>query len=305
MKIATKQMITILLFLSLLLPLEAQTPDLRIEKEITPEYIVYLTGKEAEYLNQVTSPLAGDDTPTMKAHMGLAILQAAWTHINGDTLVNDLEYLFDDVGLNTENMLYQSFEDILPLFFADNPNDFVLNLTDFFNSGTYSAYRDSMNDWLENIGSDVDEIGSSIEWFVEKTDPLAEMFGDHWDTVAEGTADFEYSVQLAGTKYENDLFIFSREFFNRLDRISLLGENMAETLGSGFTQIIDSVNFNSSDIDPGVAVARSGLDSLYNLLDSIQVLLWNQPFAPFEFDLAGIDSLQDKIVEFDTLLAGK
>jgi len=68
MKIATKQMITILLFLSLLLPLEAQTPDLRIEKEITPEYIVYLTGKEAEYLNQVTSPLAGDDTPTMKAH---------------------------------------------------------------------------------------------------------------------------------------------------------------------------------------------------------------------------------------------
>jgi len=305
MNIAIRKIVITLLFLTLLLPLGAQTPDLRIEKEITPEYIVYLAGKEAEYLNQVASPLAGDDAPTMKAHMGLAILQAAWTHVNGDTLVNDLEYLFDDVGLNTENMLYQSFEDILPLFFADNPNDFVLNLTDFFNSGTYSAYRDSINDWLENIGSDVDEIGSSIDWFVEKTDPLAEMFGDHWDAVADGTADFEYSVQLAGTKYENDLFIFSREFFNRLDRISLLGENMAETLEGGFTQIIDSVNVNSSDIDPGVAVARSGLDLLYNLLDSIQVLLWNQPFAPFEFDLAGIDSLQDKIVEFDTLLAGK
>ncbi|MBN2600915.1 MAG: T9SS type A sorting domain-containing protein [Candidatus Marinimicrobia bacterium] len=305
MKIATRKILITLLFLTLLLPLGAQTPDLRIEKEITPEYIVYLAGKEAEYLIQVSPLLAGDDTPTMKAHMGLAILQAAWTHVNGDTLVNDLEYLFDDVGVNTENIFYQSYEDILPLFFVDNPNDFVLNLTDFFNSGTYPAYRDSVNDWLENIGSDIDEIGSSIDWFGKKTDPLAEMFGEHWNAVAEGTADFEYSVQLAGTKYENTLFIFSREFFNRLDRINLLGENMAETLGNGFARIIDSVNVNSSDIDPGVAVTRSGLDSLYNLLDSVQVLLWNQPFAPFEFDLAGIDSLQEMIVEFDTLLAGK
>ena len=302
MKNATKTIIALLLFLTLFLSLGAQTPDLKIEKEITPDYIDYLDSMEAVYQNQLPG---ADDTPTMKAHMGLAILQAAWTHVNGDTLVNNLEYLLEDVGMNMENVLFQSFEDILPLFFADNPNDFVLNLTGFFESGTYPAYRDSINDWMENIGTDIDEIGFAVAWFAEKTDPLAEMFGDHWDAVAEGTADFEYSIQLAGTEYEDTLFIFSREFFNRLDRIDMLGESMAETLDSGFVWILDSLNQNSSDIEPGVTVVHAGLDSLCNLLDTIQVLLWCQPFAPFEFDLAGIDSLQEIVIEFDTLMAGK
>ena len=305
MKNTAKNALNLLVILSFFLPLKTEAADLRLEKEITPDYIAYLGQKEAEYLLQVNSPLAGDDTPTMKAFMGLAILQAAWTHVNGDTLTNDLNYLFDDIGENTGEILYQTIIDIFPVFFAENPNDFVLNLTDFFESGTYPAYRDSINDWLINIGYDLDDIGYSIDWFVQKTDPLAEMFGNHWDAVAEGSADFQFSVQLGGTEYEDTLFIFSREFFNRLDNINMLSEAMATTLDSGFAQIIDSVNVNSDDIQPGVLVVQAGLDSLSQFLDSIQVLLWSQPFAPFEFDLAGIDSLQNFVAEFDTLMGGK
>ncbi|MBU0711027.1 hypothetical protein KJ762_03885, partial [bacterium] len=280
MKNATRTIVVLLLFLTLFPPLEAQTPDLVLHKEISPEYILYLAGKEAAYQAQVLSPLAGDDTPTMKAHMGLAILQLAWTHVNGDTLVNDLEYLFDDIDENAADILFQTLNDIVPILDAENPNEFVLNLTDFFESGIYEAYRDSMDTWLMNISSDFEDVGGALDHFGNRVDPLFEMFGDHWDAVAEGTADFEFFVQLMETEYEDTLFIFSREFFDRLDRIGMLGENMAETLESGFTQMFDSLNQNSANIDPGIAVIRNGLDSLYALVDSVQILLWNQPFAP-------------------------
>ncbi|MCK4640499.1 MAG: T9SS type A sorting domain-containing protein, partial [Candidatus Marinimicrobia bacterium] len=48
-----------------------------------------------------------------------------------------------------------------------------------------------------------------------------------------------------------------------------------------------------------------GLDDLDELIDTIQVFLSDQPFAPFEFDLSGMDSLQTIIAEVDTLLGGK
>ncbi|HDP67072.1 MAG TPA: T9SS type A sorting domain-containing protein, partial [Candidatus Marinimicrobia bacterium] len=270
--------------------------------DISPAYIAYLDSMENEYLALLPG---ADDTQTMKAHMGLAVLQAAWTHINGDTLINDLDYLFNDLRANSANILIQSLIDILPLFLAENPNDFVTQLTEFFESGTYPAYRDSIQQWLENISSDKYEMESALEWFFAKTDPIAEMFGDNWDAVADGTADFEYSVQLAGTEYEDTLFVFSRALFDRLERISQLGENMGAALDSGVTQVIDSLNANSADIEPGVIVMREGLDSLYSLLDSVQVLLWNQPFAPLELDLALIDSLQGLVEEFDSIMAGK
>jgi len=123
--------------------------------------------------------------------------------------------------------------------------------------------------------------------------------------VFDSTADFEFNVQVMGSQYEDTLFVFSRTFFDRQKMIASLGENMAITLDSGFTQILDSLNNNSPAIDPGVIVTRQGLDSLSTLIDSVQVLLWNQPFAPFEFKLVWMDSLQKGIAEIDTLLGGK
>jgi hypothetical protein len=280
----------------------AQSPDLVLQTEISAQYVAYLDSMETEYRNVLPG---GDDTPTMKAHMGLAILQAAQTHVNGDTLFQDLDYLLSEVDDNYTAIISQTVDDIIPLFDADNPNDFVVNLIGFFESGTYPAYRDSIDKWLTENSELYDDIDYTINYFGDKTEPLINAFGEHWDAVAGGTADFEYSVQLMGSQYEDTLFIFSRTFFDRLDMITALGETMAETLDSGFTQILDSLNNNSADIDPGVIVVQAGLDSLNNLIDSIQVLLWSQPFAPLEFELAWMDSLQQGVAEFDTLLSGK
>ncbi|MCD6204620.1 MAG: hypothetical protein J7L22_03050 [Candidatus Marinimicrobia bacterium] len=84
-----------LIILSLTFSQSTKAADIRLEKDITKDYITYLGQKEAEYLLVVNSPIAGDDTPTMKAYMGLAILQAAWMHVNGDTLVTDLDEYFN------------------------------------------------------------------------------------------------------------------------------------------------------------------------------------------------------------------
>ena len=298
----TKILMSLLLSISFLVPTFAQEPDIVLQTEITAQYMAYLDSMETEYLNLLPG---SDDTPTMKAHMGLAVLQATRSFINGDTLFRNIDSLSYEISDNIAAVIFQTFEDIFPLFDCGNPNEFVLNLIDFFESGTYPAYRDSINDWLIENSMLVDEIGNSVDHFKETSEPLMDAFGEHWDAVTEGTADFEYGIQIMGSEYEDTLFVFSRLFFNRLDMIDALGEAMAQTLDSGFTQILDSLNNNSPDIEPGVDIVQAGLDSLSKLIDSVQVLLWNQPFAPFEFELAWMDTIQKGIAEIDTLLGGK
>ncbi|HPI28876.1 MAG TPA: hypothetical protein PLS75_10395, partial [Candidatus Marinimicrobia bacterium] len=277
-------------------------PDLILQREMTPEFNAYLDSMETEY--QELLPGA-DNAQTMKAHMGLAIIQATRVYIDGDTLINDLEYLIEEIQNNIGLSLEQTYTDIFPLFDASNPNEFVLNLTEFFESGLYPAYRDSISEWLTENSQLTDEIGQDIDYFGNKVDPLFYAFGEHIDSVFAGTADFEFRVKIMGSKYQDDMFVFSRTFFNRLEMIGELGETMAETVGNGFTQIMDSLNGNSTVIDPGVVVVQEGLDSLNALIDSVQVLLINQPFAPLELELAWMDSLQKGIDEFDAILAGK
>jgi hypothetical protein len=284
------------------LPVFGVQPDLILQKEITTKYMAYLDSMETVYLNLLPG---NDDTQTMKAHMGLAIIQAARTYVNGDTLVNDLDQLMTEMNDNIENIVLKTVDDIFPLFDAGNPNEFVLNLTDFFETGTYPAYRDSISEWLSQNSELGEDMADAIEHFGEKTKPLMDAFGEHWGNVYDGTADFEFIVRVVGSQYEDTPFIFSRKFFNRQKMIKELGEAMATILDSGFTQILDSLNNNSPDIDPGVAVVQQGLDSLSALVDSLQIILWNQPFAPFDFNLAWMDSLQKGIAEIDTLLGGK
>ncbi|MDD5062177.1 MAG: T9SS type A sorting domain-containing protein [Candidatus Marinimicrobia bacterium] len=282
--------------------LNAQTPDLILQKEITAQYNAYLDSMETVY----SALLPGaDDTQTMKAHMGLAVIQAARTYVNGDTLVKDLDYLLNEISLNYENMVHQTIQDIFPIFDADNPDEFVLNLTEFFETGTYPVYRDSIDKWLTENSNFADDMEESIYHFGEKTGPLFDVFGEHLDSLFSGTADFEFNVQIMGSKYEETPFVFSRAFFDHLIMIGELGEIMAETLGQGFTQILDSLNNNSPAIDPGVEIVQEGLDSLNVLIDNVQILLVNQPFAPFELDVAWMDSLQKGIAEIDTMLSGK
>ena len=290
LKVNKKYILYLLIFT--VLPVFGVQPDLILQKEITPEYMAYLDSMETEYLNLLPG---ADDAQTMKAHMGLAIIQAARTYVNGDTLSNDLDYLLGEMSSNVAKMISQTLDDIFPLFDAGNPNEFVLNLTDFFETGTYPAYRDSINDWLSQNSMLADDIGESLDYFSEKSKPLVDAFGEHWGEVYDGTADFEFNVKVMGSQYEDTLFVFSRTFFNRQKMIVELGEAMATALDSGFTQILDSLNNNSPAIDPGVAVVQQGLDSLSALIDSLQIILWNQPFAPFEFDLAWMDSLQKGI----------
>jgi len=279
-----------------------ETPDLVLQKVITTDYNTYLDTKEAEYLAFLPG---ADDAQTMKAHMGLAIIQAARIYENGDTLANDLDYLLGEMQNNVYLVVNQTFSDIFPLFDARNPNEFVLNLTELFKSGTYPAFRDSVQSWLSENTAFADEIGESFDYFGQKTDPLLNAFGDHWAAVMDDTADFEFKVQIAGSQYEDTLFIFSRIFFARQDMIMTLTEEMVQTLGEGFVSILDSVNNNSTDIDPGVLIVQEGLDSLNALIDSLRIMLSSQPFSPLEFDLAWMDSLQNGIAEIDTLLGGK
>ncbi len=213
--------------------------------------------------------------------------------------------MLNDAGDNAENIGIRIFDDILPILASGSQQEFFDKLIDFFESGTYPDFRDSVRNYLDNIAYDFEEIGMSIENFAEKTDLLAEILGENWDAVAEGTADFEYYVQLMGTEYEDTLFVFSRHFFNMIDTIQTMGETMGDAFDEGFCYLDSIRNVPGGDIMPGINNVRIGLDDLDELIDTIQVFLSDQPFAPFEFDLSGMDSLQTIIAEVDTLLGGK
>jgi len=167
---------SLIITLILATTLFAQVPDLILRNEITSGYNAYLDSMETEYLKLLPG---ADDTQTMKAHMGLAIIQAARTYVNGDTLVNDLEYLMEKMSDNIILGVNQTITDIFPLFDAGNPNAFVLNLTEFFESGTYPAYRDSIDEWLTNSSMLADDMSEAVDYFGGKTEPLMDAFGEH------------------------------------------------------------------------------------------------------------------------------
>ncbi|MCK4688836.1 MAG: hypothetical protein KAT41_00925, partial [Candidatus Marinimicrobia bacterium] len=298
--------ITVFLMIFGCLPLIAQTPDLELQKEITPGYILYLAGKEATYLYQTTiSPTCGDNTPTMKAHMGLAILQMAWTHVRGDTFVTDIEPLIDDIGENFDSIGCRFENDIVPILESESQSEFFNLLVDFFESGTYPAFRDSVNEYCFNIGDDLEEIGDEIDEFGKKLDAYSELFGNHWDAVAEGTADFEFSFTIIGSEYEDTVFVFSRHFFDMIDIVENISEDMGESFDDGFSWMDSVMVEPGGDVMPGIASIRQGLCYMDEMLDTIQVILTDQPFAPFEIDVSGIDSLQEVVSEIDTMLGGK
>ncbi|MFA4837940.1 MAG: T9SS type A sorting domain-containing protein [Candidatus Neomarinimicrobiota bacterium] len=284
-------------------PLFAGSPDLILQKDITPEYIIYLSSKEAKFLLQTA--IGSDDTPTMKAHMGLAIIEAAWDIVNQDTLFTNTELLLDDIGSNLSDIGFIAETDIFPILQSQSQQEFFTLLTDFFNNGTYPAFRDTMKTRLFNIGGDINQIGTEIAVYQQKADEIYSAFGDHWEMVRDGTADFEFSVSLAGTKYETTPFIFSRKFFNRLDEIDQLTQAMGHSFDSGFSNIDSVMSIPNGDVMPGVANVRTGLDQTHQFLDTLKVLLTNQPFQPLNLNLAPFDSVKMVISEIDTLLNGK
>ena len=188
---------------------------------------------------------------------------------------------------------------------AGSQSEFFELLTNFFKSGTYPDFRDSVEAYLERIGDDFDWIAEEIEEFTDSLDVNLELFGEHIDSVAEGTADFEFSFTIIGSEYEDTSFVFSRHFFNMLDTLGSIGENMGDSFEDGFDWMDSVMDEPGGNVMPGVAFIRQGLSYFDELLDTIQVILVDQPFAPLEIDVSGIDSLQEVVAEVDTLLGGK
>jgi len=287
-------------------PIQANT-DLVIQSDITPEYIAYLGEKEVTWLAQVV--IGGDDTETMKAHMGLAILAFAWSHVDGDTFNADIEPLFENIEDNFNSFGDQIESKIEPLFEqSEGITDFVDQLTDFFISGDYTAFRDSMENIHDEIDWDFNELETLFDdWFETLDDNFSEEnFEEHLNAIQEGTADFEFSVQVVGSEYKDDLFVFSREFFNRLDTLDDIGREMDENFGDGFDWLDSVMTETGGDVMPGIALIRSGLDNMTSFIDTLKTFLTDDPLAPFDIDVSDLDSLRENVVaEADTMFGGK
>jgi hypothetical protein len=240
---------------------------------------------EVYYIEQLAA--GGDNTQTMKAYMGLSLLQLAKVHISTDTSMADIEPIIVSIEDNLGNVIYLIETDLVPIFSAESQGEFFDLLISFFEEEIYPDFRDSITVYFQNIGNNLQDVGTEILNLTGDIETNLDHFSAYWDSVRSETADFEFSFTIVGTEYEDTVFVFSRTFFDRLDKLSVLGENTVATLDSGFTQVIDSVNSNSTAIDPGIAVVQEGLDSLNALIDSLQVFLSEQPFAPFELDIGG------------------
>ncbi|UCD38398.1 MAG: hypothetical protein JSW54_02665, partial [Fidelibacterota bacterium] len=279
--------------------------DLTLQNELTTEYIVYLGTKKATW--EVEVLLGGDNATVNKAHLGLALLAFAWSHVDGDTMVNDLDPIMDDLITNLGDLAGQIDDHILPIMFAPGLDSMLSELTSFFSTGDYADFRDSVSQYLENIDGFLGDGLTGIENWLDDVDEnfSDENFKTHIDAVRDRTADFQFGLQVIGSGYDDSLFVFDRTFFNRLDSMDVIGSAMGES----FEYSIDLFDSIMADIDADVAPAvdefRLGLSYLSEGVDSLQVLLVHDPFTPLEIDAGELDSLKEAIAELDTLLAGK
>ena len=289
----------------LVFSLNAQTPNLILQDEITPTYIAYLVGKEAGWLTQVATGI--DDNITMQAHMGLAITAFAWSHIDGDTMITELDPIMKSIEANLDTMGRRIGNDIIPILETMQMNAFLTDLTDFFDSGDYAVFRDFMNQTVDSLGSNFDNFGTTVEeFFGDVGDNFAnQYFSDHLNSIFTNSADFDFSLQVIGSEFADTTFIFSRTFFDHLEDISAIGDSMSTEFDQ-FDSWMDSVmSITGGDVMPGIVHFQDGLYDLTELLDTIRVLITSQPFAPFEIDPSPIDSIQMAIDELDSLLYGK
>lgn len=283
-----------------------QAADLVLQREITPDYIDYLTGKETAWLEQVAGD--GDVPETMKAHMGLAVLAIAWSHVDADSQLTDLEPILEDISQNGDSIVSRLEEDLLPILFETTSQDEFFNmLIAFFESGDYVDFRDSVSAYLDNIAEGLDESATTLDSLFRNLDDnfSAENFQDHLDAIRAGTADFEFSVQIVGSEYEATPFVFSRTFFNRWEALEDLGRAIGQDIENGSSWMDSVMAILDSDVMPGIAYYRDALDKQVSYLDSLKVLLSNDPFTPFAIDISPLDSLQEALTEVDTLLGGK
>jgi hypothetical protein len=283
----------------------AQTPDLVLQGDINSDYINYLSAKEAAWEAQVA--IGGDDGATMKAYIGLAAISLAWTHIDADTAFADLEMLADSIEANLDSVFNRIDDDIISMLDPWEMDTVLTNLTEFFNTGDYVAFRDFMNDMDETLGNNFDDVGLTLQNLIDDIDSnlVVNDFGHKIDSVYNHEADFEFSMQILASNISDTVFVIDRKLFDHFHDLNDIGDSIGTNM-ENFGNYMDSIMaVYDGDVMPGISELRMGLDGMTEFLDTVRVIFENQPFVPFAIDTAPIDSVQDAIAELDTLLGGK
>ena len=285
--------------------INAQTPDLVLQENIHPDYVNYLNSKESEWEAQIA--IGGDDAATMKAYIGLSALSIAWTHIDADTAFGDLDMWSDSIQTNLDSIFTRIEDDIILMLDPFEMDPVLTNFTDFFNSGDYEAFRDFMNNKGETLGDYFDNVGSTLDDLANDIDDnfMNPNFGHNMDSVYNHESDFDFSMQILASDISDTVFVINRELFDHFHDLNVLGDSIGTNL-ENFGEYMDSVmTVYDGDVMPGILELRSGLNGITELLDTVRVILEDQPFGSFEIDTEPLDSLQSAIAELDTLLGGK
>jgi len=283
------------------------TADLTLQGEVTDSYINYLQTQEVTWKDQVN--IGGDTPETMKAHMGLALLSLAYTHVDGDTTFRKVDSLLTTMSSSFDSMSFEMITQVIDpaLDFFDDPHATVNYFTDFFNSGEYVTFRDSMDKWITDLNEAGDEAGWLMGSFMDSTAGHLsdEQVGSHITAIQRGTADFEFTLTFADGEFADSLFIFSRDLFNRIDMLDSLSQEMLDHFEAGFTHMDSVIDITGADMTPAITSWQLGAGSMNTLIDSVKMTVQLQPFTPLEIDPADFNKLQSNVAEIDSMLGGE
>jgi hypothetical protein len=280
----------------------AQTPDLILRVNTDEAYNAYLSNLEQAFQQQVN--IGGDDAATMKAHLGLALIQIYRANSSADTLAGNINPLKEEVLSSLFEAMYGSYWSLAPVFRATSQKEFFERLTDFFESGEYPQLRDFVNEQLGIIQSNLYQISAEFNGFLTDMGQFGADFEEHWNYVYEHTASFTFVLKWVDQDETEKLFIFERIFFDRLHQIADLGEQMRADFNAGFSYLDEVMPYYGADIMPGVNDLRSGLQKLIEITEALEVLVANQPLTPLELSIEPLHFVADFAERADTLLAG-
>ncbi|MEE9466264.1 MAG: T9SS type A sorting domain-containing protein [Candidatus Neomarinimicrobiota bacterium] len=278
--------------------------DLTLQDEINTDYIIALGAKASAWQNQLPG---GNDEATMKAHMGLAILAFAWSHIDADTMVTDIDALFEDLGVEFDSLAEQIDKHIQPILLDGDPDSVFAELINFFSSGGYIEFRDSLAAYAEEIDYLFSDTEAAVSDWLDDIDANFSdpNFDAHIQAVFDGTAEFEFALQVIGFDYDASLFVFNRTFFNRQDSLESITDEMDAAFGAVGNQLDAVIDFTGGDMTLVIDSLIIALDKMSEAVDTLKLILTSDPLAPFVIDVSGLDSLQEAIAEVDALLGGK
>ncbi|MBU2505967.1 MAG: T9SS type A sorting domain-containing protein [Bacteroidetes bacterium] len=280
----------------------AQVPDLILHTDVDDVYENYLIAKEAEYDFVLRTPF--NNSTTMKAYIGKAVINLVWIQIDGEDRAGEMEPVLESLGGNFDS-LDVIIQDEFASIKAEDLNELLTELRKLFLDPRYSNLRDRVERTLEDLSSNFNSAGEIAVGLFDDVDYHMQIAGENLESVMDYTADFQYNIKILGADVDDSLFTITRNSLNNADDFIANLEDAANSIDDAQSKLDSLMNLGGGSTTSVIDSYRDAVASFDLAAVEFEKLLTAQPFSPLNIDTEFITNFRDFLTEADAFLTGK